>query len=39
LERRIDLGPGEMTALDSGIEHSLEATEESAFLLTISNPA
>lgn len=39
LERRIDLGPGEMTALDSGIEHSLEAIEESAFLLTISNPA
>jgi len=35
LERRIELGPGEMAALDGGIEHSVEAAEESAFLLTI----
>jgi hemerythrin-like domain-containing protein/quercetin dioxygenase-like cupin family protein len=37
LERRIDLGPGEIAALDSGIEHSVEAVQEAAFLLTISS--
>jgi quercetin dioxygenase-like cupin family protein/hemerythrin-like domain-containing protein len=36
LQRRIELWPGDMAALAGGVEHSVEAEEESAFLLTIA---
>lgn len=33
-----DLQPGQLLALDPGIVHSVDASEESAFLLTLSDP-
>lgn len=33
-----DLGPGDILALERGLEHDVEALEESAFLLTFSWP-
>ncbi len=33
-----DLQPGQLLALDPGIKHSVDASEESAFLLTLSDP-
>ena len=33
-----DLRPGQLLALDPGIVHSVDASEESAFLLTLSDP-
>ena len=33
-----DLQPGQLLALDPGITHSVDASEESAFLLTLSDP-
>ena len=33
-----DLQPGQLLALDPGIMHSVDASEESAFLLTLSDP-
>lgn len=35
--REIELIDGEMAALDSGIEHSVDAVGESAFLVTIAD--
>jgi quercetin dioxygenase-like cupin family protein len=37
-EKLIELSHGDLCALDYGIPHSIEAVEESAFLLTISWP-
>jgi len=33
-----DVRPGQLLALDPGIVHSVDAPEESAFLLTLSDP-
>lgn len=37
-DRAEDLGPGELLTLEHGLEHDVEALEESAFLLTIAWP-
>lgn len=37
-DQKVDLGAGELMALDRGIPHDVEALEESAFLITISWP-
>jgi quercetin dioxygenase-like cupin family protein len=34
----VELGPGDILALERGLKHDVEALEESAFLLTISWP-
>lgn len=34
----VELGPGDILALERSLEHDVEAIEESAFLLTISWP-
>jgi quercetin dioxygenase-like cupin family protein len=38
LDRTVDLPAGHLLALESSIEHDVEALEESAFLLTIAWP-
>ncbi|MGB6194031.1 MAG: hypothetical protein WBF42_16295 [Terracidiphilus sp.] len=35
-DQTIELGPGDMLALERGIKHDVEALKDSAFLLTIS---
>lgn len=35
-DKSVELGPGDILALESGIQHDVEALVESAFLLTIS---
>ena len=37
-DRMEDLRPGDLLTLDRGLEHDVEALEESAFLLTIAWP-
>jgi quercetin dioxygenase-like cupin family protein len=37
-DQRVELGAGELFALDYGIRHDVVAMEESAFLITISWP-
>jgi quercetin dioxygenase-like cupin family protein len=37
-DRAEDLGPGDLLTLEHGLEHDVEALEESAFLLTIAWP-
>lgn len=37
-DQTIDMGAGELVCLESGIEHDVEAIEESAFLITVSWP-
>jgi quercetin dioxygenase-like cupin family protein len=32
----VELGPGDILALETGLKHDVEALEDSAFLLTIS---
>jgi quercetin dioxygenase-like cupin family protein len=34
----VQLGPGELVAMEPGVRHSVEASEQSAFLLTIAWP-
>ncbi len=35
----LQLTPGDLVAFESAVEHDVEAIEESAFLLTLANPA
>ena len=35
-DQTVELGPGDMLALEPGLKHDVEALEDSAFLLTIS---
>jgi len=37
-DRMEELGPGDLLALERGLEHDVEALEECAFLLTIAWP-
>jgi quercetin dioxygenase-like cupin family protein len=39
LDRTVDLPAGHLLALESSIEHDVEALEESAFLLTVAWPS
>lgn len=38
LDQTFDMGAGELMCLESGIQHDVEAIEESAFLITVSWP-
>jgi hypothetical protein len=39
LDRTVDLPAGHLLALESSIEHDVEALEESGFLLTVASPS
>jgi quercetin dioxygenase-like cupin family protein len=38
-DRSLDLGPGQIVAIERGVRHTVEARRDSAFLLTLGWPA